>query len=401
VKTNLHQPTLLYNGSVKRVWSNPSSPDTLWFEFTDDYSVFDWGKMPDRIANKGRALMAFGAFCFEYLSADTFARLPGSEHLSGFDSRFRAELFGGDVQKRLARGGVEHHFRRLSVSCAPDARALTLADLASAESAYMEVTAASVGRPQAHVLNGETVFEYPPPSSPPRLIPLEVVFRFGMPAGSSLTARLAADPSYAARLGLPSVPSEGERFARPVLEFYTKLEPGDRLLSTQEALLISGLSAQSFAAMSDLARLLALALYELSSRRGLTLWDGKFEFVQGESGIMLADSIGPDELRLCRADQSLSKEMIRLFYRGSRWQKSLKDAQAEAGRRGQLDWRRLCEDEFGLAPEPLSPAFKKVVDQLYGVLANTICGRELFAGHPPLDEYIEGLARVVDRERSP
>ena len=35
------------------------------FNFSDRYSVFDWGEMPDHIPNKGAALCIMGAYCFE------------------------------------------------------------------------------------------------------------------------------------------------------------------------------------------------------------------------------------------------------------------------------------------------------------------------------------------------
>src|SRR5262249_46350326 len=66
------QMNCIYEGSVKRVWQPAAKPDTLWFEFTDDYSVFDWGKMPDTIDCKGKALTAFGAYFFETLNEPTF-----------------------------------------------------------------------------------------------------------------------------------------------------------------------------------------------------------------------------------------------------------------------------------------------------------------------------------------
>ena len=39
------------------------------FVFTDDYSVFDWGKMPDQIPDKGASLCTMGAVNFELLEA--------------------------------------------------------------------------------------------------------------------------------------------------------------------------------------------------------------------------------------------------------------------------------------------------------------------------------------------
>jgi len=37
------------------------------FHFSDRYSVFDWGEMPDHIDGKGAALCLMGAYCFERL----------------------------------------------------------------------------------------------------------------------------------------------------------------------------------------------------------------------------------------------------------------------------------------------------------------------------------------------
>ena len=35
------------------------------FYYSDRYSVFDWGEMPDAIKDKGKALCMMGAFFFE------------------------------------------------------------------------------------------------------------------------------------------------------------------------------------------------------------------------------------------------------------------------------------------------------------------------------------------------
>lgn len=37
------------------------------FHFSDRYSVFDWGEMPDRLSEKGASLCVMGAYCFEKL----------------------------------------------------------------------------------------------------------------------------------------------------------------------------------------------------------------------------------------------------------------------------------------------------------------------------------------------
>ena len=37
------------------------------FHYSDRYSVFDWGEMPDLITGKGKALCMIGAYFFEKL----------------------------------------------------------------------------------------------------------------------------------------------------------------------------------------------------------------------------------------------------------------------------------------------------------------------------------------------
>src|SRR6056297_2655607 len=55
------------------------------FVFTDDYSVFDWGKMPDTIANKGASLCSMGAFNFELLEDE------------GIPTHYRGVVRNGDT----------------------------------------------------------------------------------------------------------------------------------------------------------------------------------------------------------------------------------------------------------------------------------------------------------------
>ena len=40
------------------------------FDFSNDYSVFDWGKMPDKFLLKGRVLCMLGAFNFELMERE-------------------------------------------------------------------------------------------------------------------------------------------------------------------------------------------------------------------------------------------------------------------------------------------------------------------------------------------
>lgn len=405
-------PQLLYEGSVKRVWQAKEHDDRLWFEFTDDYSVFDWGKMPDTIANKGRALAILGAHLFHRLQDARFwQQLPQSAHLKSFDGAFLQQRFdhkvykgkGGvgsasEFQPALVTDAAATHFTGLVNSAAARLSDLRLA-AQSSEPVYMEVMAAKVHRPTLHKFQQHSLYLYrdgiaqsKSKYSERRLIPLEVVFRFGMPGGSSLKERLEKDPDYILELGLSKIPQEGTMFDRTVIEFFTKLEPKDRLLSWQEAAVISGLTGEEFEAMTELALDTALALYTIFAERGIELWDGKVEMLVEGGKVMLADSIGPDELRLIHSGCQLSKEMIRMVYRGTPWEKSLKQAQQMARLDNSRSWKEIAVQELKSEPDPLPAPFKAVVDKLYGVLCNHVVGEELFANHPTLQEFVQSVA---------
>lgn len=388
---------LSYEGSVKHVWEAADDPESLWFEFSDDYSVFDWGKMPDKIDQKGRALALIGAFFFEQLkSADFWSSLPESIHLKKFDAeflraRFNNPVFSGPLG--LTRNGLRTHFKSL---CDQDGNPITLQQAAKhAGRILMQVVRAEIFRPVLASVFDQPIFFYPPQLqvSGTRLIPLEVVFRFGMPAGSSLEQRLTSIKDYGKTLGFSEAPRANEWFDFPVLEFFTKLEPKDRFLSVQEAALLSGLNADEFNKMTELAIDVSLALHEIFARAGIELWDGKVELLASKSGeanscdIVLADSIGPDELRLLFDGQQLSKEMIRQFYRGSEWEKTLKKAQQLAFDRGTTDWKDICIRELESTPPPLSAEFKESTCKLYCVLANALISPAPFDNHPDLPTF--------------
>ncbi len=414
---------LIYEGSVKRVFKTSEKPDRLFFHFTDDYSVFDWGKMPDTIENKGRALAKMGAFFFQQLGApEIFQRLKGNKHLERFDktfldARYKHPVFEGVCG--VVNFGLPHHCKDLIEGDASDKSNSSLVESILGASPLMEVLTARVERPELHQIDGQPTYFYPHTQAQSlgqttgrRLVPLEIVFRFGMPAGSSLKERLEKNPDYARQLGLKSLPKEGDWLERPVIEFFTKLEPKDRLLSTQEAAHISGLNAFEFEYLTEMSFQAALALYILFAEKGIELWDGKFEMIidygahkesentcESKGGILLlADSVGPDELRLIYKGVHLSKEMIRRIYRGTDWEESLKKAQLMAKGRGIADWKGIALSELKSSPERLAGDEKASIDKLYGALANHLIGESVFENHPTLDQFVNSLPAKLKGE---
>ena len=140
------------------------------FHFSDRYSVFDWGEMPDHIEGKGAALCVMGAYCFE----------------------------------RLEAMGVKTHFRGLVNETG---KAVSLSELKQ-PSNIMEVCLVNVYRPQISTVNGKIVRDYSvyTPNLKNCLIPLEIIYRNGLPEGSSVFKRLEQGKVTLKDLGLDHTP---------------------------------------------------------------------------------------------------------------------------------------------------------------------------------------------------
>ncbi|NBQ52140.1 MAG: hypothetical protein EBU49_00960, partial [Proteobacteria bacterium] len=127
------ESALIYRGSVKDVLGG-GDRDRLIFEYSDRYSVFDWGPMPDEISGKGEALATIADQVFRNV------RIP-------------------------------HH----SLGLMPG------------RPRCLSVKKVDVKWPQKN----NSGWDYSQYANQPVdcLVPLEVIFRFGVPVGSSLPSR--------------------------------------------------------------------------------------------------------------------------------------------------------------------------------------------------------------------
>jgi phosphoribosylaminoimidazole-succinocarboxamide synthase len=366
----MRRKKLIYEGSVKQIYQDSENLKVLYFAYTDAYSVFDWGKMPDTLEGKGQSLLEIGAYFFRWLEDPlTWQNLhPMLKEQSAMGAFSSCSVLNSDLYKTLCKKGLRHH----SLGINPDSRELA-------------VQAVTIPKVEPFMFHGQTVLHYYPQSktSFPRLIPMEVVFRFGLPKGSSLIKRFEKIDGYAEQLGFGHLPVEGEFFETPIVEYFTKLEPLDRFLPLQEALVTSGLSPERFQTLSELTLLVGLALYARFGQLGLKLWDGKLEWAEDEAGLFLVDSIGPDELRLSTSSRPtlpLSKELLRQYYLGSPWEQTFR--KIKSANNSQRSAREICLEDFQQAPPELPSAFKEAVSSLYQTFANSLTGHTLFENAP-------------------
>ncbi|MDR5656253.1 phosphoribosylaminoimidazolesuccinocarboxamide synthase [Halodesulfurarchaeum sp. HSR-GB] len=324
----------------------PASEGTLGqgaFVFSDDYSVFDWGRMPDEIPRKGASLCAMGAYNFERLEE------------AGVSTHYRGVIEDGEV---LPLAAVEEPPTEMAIDLAQ------VPDLPHSEAGY--------DYEAYHAAGG------------PMVVPLEIVFRNVVPPGSSLRRRTKpADHG----LEYDTWPAETVSLEEPIVEFSTKYEKQDRYLDREAAAQIAG--PASIDTLEDCARTVNRVISERADRVGLTHQDGKIECVYHDGAVLVADVAGTfDENRFSSDGIQLSKEVIRQYYRrtDSEWVEAVKEAKDEALASADPDWRESVE----ISPKPLPEHVLRHVSNMYAAGANTYLGRDLFDA-PPLETVLDHL----------
>jgi phosphoribosylaminoimidazole-succinocarboxamide synthase len=364
-------PAILYEGSVKNVRGVQGQSPYI-FEFSDRYSIFDWGQMPDVLKDKGKALASMAWFFFDFLGK--------AENWQNWN--VLPSYKDNALLQELKKHGAAHHALGLQGDT------------------LLAVKPVQVIKPTCLTHNGALTWDYSAYRAQPEntLVPLEVIFRFGVPEGSSLLKR-ANSKAYCDEIGLAAIPKTGDMFEVPVVEFSTKLENGDRYLSYADARTIAGLSDAEFADLKTLTQLVALRLKGCFQDIGVELWDGKFEFAfttlqNGKRGFMLVDSIGPDELRLIKNNIHLSKEILRGYYSQTAWRAGIETAKETAHKRGEENWKRICTDELKLAPLPMDVAAKEQAEMVYKGIANALSLKfsncAVFTDAWSLDDVVKG-----------
>jgi len=322
------------------------------FHFSDRYSVFDWGEMPDHIDGKGAALCLMGAYCFE----------------------------------KLEEKGVRTHYRGL----VNDKGKVVHFDELEKPTNIMEFHLVNVYKPKAYVEEGKLKYDYSAykPELKNFLIPLEIIYRNGLPEGSSVFKRLEKGLVTLEDLGLDHYPKPGERLAKPIFDVSTKFEESDRYLSWREAQQLTGLTDNELEEVKAILLKVDETITEIAAKANLVNEDGKIELAfDEERRLMVADVVGTlDECRFTYQGLHVSKEIARLFYRRTEWAKQVEEAKQKAKEKGVKDWRMLVK----VKPPKLEPELKTLISQMYMTVANEITNKKIF-DVPKLAEVIKKL----------
>jgi len=326
----------------------PPTDDALGrgaFVFTDDYSVFDWGKMPDAIPDKGASLCAMGAFNFEL----------------------------------LADAGVPTHYRGV---CPAD-EVVDLDTALSDGDPPTEMAIHLTRAPELPVTDGGYDYDaYFDAVGSHCLIPLEVVFRNRVPVGSSLRGRVEPVEVGLSRDGWPD---RAVDLPEPVVEFSTKFEQQDRYLDRTEAARIAG--PATLDELESVAREVNRLVTERATQAGLVHQDGKIECLYHDGEIRVADVVGTfDENRFAHDGQQVSKEVLRQHHKHTQpgWVEAVSAAKERASPEGVADWRALCDRQ----PAPLAEAVVDTARNLYCAGTNAYIDARAFEAPPLADAVV-------------
>ncbi len=310
-----------------------------FFKFSDRYSVFDWGEMPDHIVNKGSSLAIITSHFFEILKK------------RGIPNHYIGAVLGGET---LNFDEVDKPFDTIKVKLV------------------------RVVKPE--IKNGKYDYSIYKKISRNFLIPMECIYRNSVPEGSSFWERYNKGEIEFEHEITPDVP-----FGKPILDVSTKLEETDRYLSWEEAKEISDLDADQIEEIKSMLLNVSNIITEETKKNGIINQDGKLEFALDDRGfIIVVDALGTlDECRFIFNGIALSKEILRKHYRKSKWYKEVKKAKEKNLR----DWKSYIK----IQPDHLPEDLKNGVSQMYQSVANLISGKEFF-DVPALDKIVKKLS---------
>jgi phosphoribosylaminoimidazole-succinocarboxamide synthase len=338
-------------GSVKDLIvekkAEKEKPGIGFFVFSDRYSVFDWGEMPDKIEKKGAALCLVAAYFFE----------------------------------RLEELGIKTHYLGLL----EDNERKRLFEL-KAPTNIMAIKLLRVLKPT--IKNGNYDYSCYKKERKNFLIPLEVIYRNSLPEGSSVFKRLREGVLKLEDLGLKEMPRPNTILEKPIIEFSTKLEATDRYITFEEAKAIANLSEEELMAIKEKTLLINKLISEEVSKIGLFNEDGKIEFgFDEERNLIVVDALGTlDECRFTYEQIPISKEIARHYYRKTAWYEEVEKAK----KLDPVNWKKLVKEN----PPPLPSELKTLIENIYLAYCNELTKRSFFSS-PPLKELLFALKKFL------
>ncbi len=339
-------------GSVKDlvVLASPQEgePGRGKFVFSDRYSVFDWGEMPDTIPYKGQSLCLLGAYFFE----------------------------------KLEKMGIETHYLGIE----EDGEIKRLGELQS-PTTTMVVRLFRVVFPTE--IDGKYDYGIYQDVRGNFLVPFEFIYRHTLTEHSSLVRRFQKGEVNLSEYGLQDLPELGKPLPCAIFDVSTKLEEQDRYLSWKELLEFGIVEENEIQKIQDTLRTVGNFIAKEAERIGLQNEDGKIEVaLDAKRNVVLVDVVGtPDECRFTYKGIEVSKELARQFYRQTEWYQEVQSAKVQHP----IGWKRLVQS----TPPPLPAPLRQLISWIYQRITMDITKREWFPGVPSLEEIVDKIIRLI------
>lgn len=320
------------------------------FVFSDRYSVFDWGEMPDRIDEKGKAICIATSYFFE----------------------------------KLEEEGIKSHY----IGIVEEDKVKRLYELKSPQNT-MEFKLFNVIKPEIKGNNYDySIYRNILGNF---LIPLEVIYRNSLPEGSSVFKRLRDGSLSLDDIGLKEFPEPGKILEKEIIDVSTKLESTDRYISWEEAKKICALNDNEVDLIKETTKRINKIITEEVKKIGLFNEDGKVEFGFDENReLVLVDALGTlDECRFTYEGLPVSKEIARIYYRKTNWYYDVENAK----KIDKVNWKKYVKS----TPERLPERLKIAISDIYKAYANELTKRKWFEV-PSLIEILKGIKEFLERD---
>jgi phosphoribosylaminoimidazole-succinocarboxamide synthase len=363
--SSLSEP--VYRGSVQNLYAVQEHPGFIVCETTEAGSVFDVGSIFKIDGNDlNRAI--FRHAMYERLSQpETWQRVEKALlQNQTLGETWRSQLMDGTLPAMIENGAQTHHVGMMDAATGE----IVTKGMPANPSCYNVVRRFPVMKPPQRNVMGNFVFDYAQfHQSNTYVVPLEYIVRFGVTSGSSVLRKYDAlsdkeRRAFELELGLNGPMRAWQMLDRPIYDLTSKYEPEDRAVTKQEALLMSGLSTQSFTGTIKMALLGAWAVRELLEEIGLQLWDLKWEFAVDGDDLFFVDTIDADSFRATGAVPvdgrqliiHYNKQAMRDYYRviSNEWYAGVNSAKQEAATSG-APFKEVLKAGQAVGKYPMTP----------------------------------------------
>jgi phosphoribosylaminoimidazole-succinocarboxamide synthase len=303
----------IYRGSVQNLYAVPDHPAFIICETTPAGSVFDVGSIFNIEGNDLNRAIFRHAMYARLGQQDTWRRVKARiEADTAMPADWKRNLLTGPLETMLEGGARTHHVGMMDASTGD----ICKSGLPAHPSHCNIVRRFPVMKPPQRELLGNFVFDYTQfHQSDTYVVPLEYIVRFGITSGSSIFKKYerldeSGRRAFEQELGMDGPMRAWQMLNRPIFDLTSKYEPEDRAVSKQEAMLMSGLSAQFFLDTIKMALLGGWAVREVLEDVGLQLWDLKWEFAVDREDLFFVDTIDPDSFRATSVVQADGRGLI-------------------------------------------------------------------------------------------